>query len=61
VANAPGFVSRVFEFVFDDDPLLTARIRDLAAAQPSGFVVVKPRPSGAGAAVEQDILLYPGS
>jgi len=37
--NAPGYKERVFEIVFEDDPLVTARIRASAAQEDSGFSI----------------------
>lgn len=37
--NAPGFKERIFEIVFEDDPLVDARIRESAARAGSGFSI----------------------
>jgi protocatechuate 3,4-dioxygenase beta subunit len=39
VVNATGFKERVFEIVFEDDPLVDARIRANAAREDSGFSI----------------------
>lgn len=39
VVNADGFKQRVFEIVFEDDPLVDAGIRARAAAEDSGFSI----------------------
>jgi len=39
VVNAPGFKERVFEIVFETDPLVDARIRANAAREDSGFSI----------------------
>jgi protocatechuate 3,4-dioxygenase beta subunit len=42
VVSAPGFRERVFEIVFDDDPLVDAEIRQLAARPSGGFALCTP-------------------
>jgi protocatechuate 3,4-dioxygenase beta subunit len=39
VVNAPGFKERIFEIVFEDDPLVDTRIRANAATADSGFSI----------------------
>jgi protocatechuate 3,4-dioxygenase beta subunit len=39
VVNAEGFKERIFEIVFEDDPLVDARIRSNAAREDSGFSI----------------------
>jgi protocatechuate 3,4-dioxygenase beta subunit len=53
VVLADGYARRVFEFVFDDDPLVAEQIRARAAGPQAGFVVATP----AGGRIEYDILL----
>lgn len=56
--NAPGFPEKVFEIVFDDDPLVDQRIRALAAREGSPFSI-RPltRDGQAGWRCVQDIQL----
>jgi len=57
VVQAPGYARRVFEIVFDDDPLVTAQIRD-RAGQPFSMFAIVTVPATAGAArIEHDVLL----
>ncbi len=39
VVKAPGFRERIFEIVFEDDPLVTGRIRADASREGSGFSI----------------------
>ena len=39
VVNATGYKERIFEIVFEDDPLVTERIRASAAREGSGFSI----------------------
>ena len=39
VVNAPGFKERIFEIVFEDDPLVDQTIRERAAREDSGFSI----------------------
>lgn len=39
VVKAPGFRERIFEIVFEDDPLVTGRIRADATREGSGFSI----------------------
>lgn len=39
VVKAPGYRDRVFEIVFEDDPLVSERIRANAAREDSGFSI----------------------
>ena len=39
VVNAPGFKEKIFEIVFDDDPLVDQRIRARAAGEDSVFSI----------------------
>jgi protocatechuate 3,4-dioxygenase, beta subunit len=55
---APGHATRVFEIVFEQDPLVTAEIRRQAAEPGSVFSIrpIEPGASGAGQ-VTQDVVL----
>jgi protocatechuate 3,4-dioxygenase beta subunit len=56
---ADGHGPRIFEIVFDDDPLVTAEIRQ-AAARPGSIYSVRRVEPGAGAGrVVQDVVLDP--
>jgi protocatechuate 3,4-dioxygenase beta subunit len=61
---ADGHGSRIFEIVFDDDPLVTAKIRS-EAAQPGSVYALQPVKRGPGGVgqVTQDVVLpgLPGS
>lgn len=46
--NAPGYKERIFEIVFDDDPLVDQRIRAQAARDDSGFSIRALTPDGKG-------------
>jgi protocatechuate 3,4-dioxygenase beta subunit len=58
---ADGHGPRIFEIVFDDDPLVTEEIRRAAARPGSVYSLkkVEARPGGAGLVV-QDVVLGPG-
>jgi len=43
IVNATGLAERVFEIVFDDDPLVVGQVRDLAVRQANGFMLCKPQ------------------
>jgi len=55
---APGHASRIFEIVFEQDPLVTAEIRR-QAAEPGSVFSIRPIEPGAGGAgqVTQDVVL----
>ena len=55
---APGHASRIFEIVFDQDPLVTAEIRR-QAAEPGSIYSIRPIEPGAGGvgSVTQDVVL----
>jgi protocatechuate 3,4-dioxygenase beta subunit len=55
---ADGHGTRIFEIVFDDDPFVTAQIREDAARPASIYAVrrVEPAPAGGGRVV-QDVVL----
>jgi len=55
---APGHASRIFEIVFEQDPLVTAEIRS-QAAEPGSIFSIRPIEPGAGGAgqVTQDVVL----
>ena len=58
VVNATGYKERVFEIVFDDDPLVDQRIRDQAAREDSGFSIRHlERDSQGGLRCTQDVVL----
>jgi protocatechuate 3,4-dioxygenase beta subunit len=56
--TADGHGTRIFEIVFDDDPFVTAEIREQAAHPDSGYALqrVAPGPGGVGRVV-QDVVL----
>jgi len=56
--RADGVGSRIFEIVFEDDPVMTARIREEAARPGSIYALqrVQPGPGGVGH-VTQDVVL----
>jgi len=58
VVNAPGFKERIFEIVFEDDPLVDQRIRAQAATEDSGFSIrpLERDPKG-GLRCTQDVVL----
>ncbi|HXE80342.1 MAG TPA: hypothetical protein VNK41_06305 [Vicinamibacterales bacterium] len=58
VVQAPGYERRVFEIVFDDDPLVTEEIRRRAEQPASTFAIVSVPQTNATAHIRHDILLY---
>jgi protocatechuate 3,4-dioxygenase beta subunit len=58
VVNAPGFKERIFEIVFEDDPLVDRNIRARAATEGSGFSIRPLTRDGQGVLrCTQDVLL----